>query len=353
MVSCAPTPAPLVAAAPTETFVVSTPAPTLTPIPLPTATKTTSQAIFPYTIEGLRGRKFTGGQITFRELILETEVFSRYLLEYTSEGLGITAVLQIPKSGKAPYPVIMMNHGFFSRAVYQSGDGTDRAAAYLNQRGYITLASDYRSWAKTEYDISLFYSGLVIDVINLMNAIPQIEEADPQRIGMWGHSMGGGVTLKVLTIDPRVKAAVLYNTVSGDFADLIARWGPGCLGSVFEGEQAWDCNSSDILPQDAPQDLIDAYYKVSADAELLKSVSPLYHLTYVTAPVQIAYGTEDGKVSSGTPPEWSKKIHEELLKAGKNSQLFAYPEEGHSFSPKEWFPFMQRTVWFFDKYVRP
>ncbi len=44
---------------------------------------------------------------------------------------------------------------------------------------------------------SLFYSGLAIDVINLMNALESFPEADVERIGMWGHSMGGGVTLKV------------------------------------------------------------------------------------------------------------------------------------------------------------
>ena len=57
-----------------------------------------------------------------------------------------------------------MNHGFFSRNVYNSGDGTDRAAAFLAEHGYITLASDYRSWGDSDVGNSFFYSGLVIDV---------------------------------------------------------------------------------------------------------------------------------------------------------------------------------------------
>jgi hypothetical protein len=172
--------------------------------------------------------------------------------------------------------------------------------------------------------------------------------------------------LKVLTIlgtggldTPRgysttinVKAAVLYSTVSGDFDDIIERWGPGCLGDSLEGELAYDCNSSDIIPLDAPPDLIAGYFNGVNDPDILKAVSPLYHLEYVTAPIQIDYGTEDGLVSSGTPPEWSKKIHEALVKAGKDSQIFAYPDEKHSFSPKEWFAFMERTSWFFDKHLK-
>lgn len=336
---------------PSATIIPSTSTPTNTP--LPTATKTTEQAIQPYTIEGLRNHEFENGPITIVETLLETENFTRYLIKYPSDGITITGILQIPTVSEPPYPVIVMNHGFFSRYIYNSGDGTDRAAEFLNRRGYLTVASDYRTWGDSETAESLFYSGLAIDVINLMNALPSIPEADTERIGMWGHSMGGGVTLKVLTIDTRVKAAVIYSSVSADFADIIGRWGPGCVGDVFEGEATFGCNSSDVLPLDLPQDLTASYFNVSADPVMLEAVSPLYHLSSVTAPVQIVYGTEDGKVASGTPPEWSTKMHDAFVEAGVDSQLFGYEGEKHSFIGDPWFVFMARAQLFFDKYVKP
>ena len=336
---------------PSATIIPSTSTPTNTP--LPTATKTTEQAIQPYTIEGLRNHEFENGPITIVETLLETENFTRYLIKYPSDGITITGILQIPTVGEPPYPVIVMNHGFFSRYIYNSGDGTDRAAEFLNRRGYLIVASDYRTWGDSETAESLFYSGLAIDVINLMNALPSIPEADTERIGMWGHSMGGGVTLKVLTIDTRVKAAVIYSSVSADFADIIGRWGPGCVGDVFEGEATFGCNSSDVLPLDLPQDLTASYFNVSADPVMLEAVSPLYHLSSVTAPVQIVYGTEDGKVASGTPPEWSTKMHDAFVEAGVDSQLFGYEGEKHSFIGDPWFVFMARAQLFFDKYVKP
>jgi dipeptidyl aminopeptidase/acylaminoacyl peptidase len=290
--------------------------------------------------------------MSVHETLLETDVFTRYSIEYPSDGLNITGILQIPKTGKPPFPVIVMNHGFFSRYIYSSGDGTDRAAEFLNRRGYLTVSSDYRSWGNSDTDVSLFYSGLAIDVINLINALPSIPEADANRIGMWGHSMGGGVTLKVLTVDSRIKAAILYSSVSADFSDIIGRWGTGCLGDVLQGEATVGCNSSDILPEDSPQDLIDAYFKVSDDSEMLEAVSPLFHLDLVTAPVQITYGTEDGKVSNGTPPEWSKKMYQGFIDAKKDAQIFGY-EGTHSLLADEWFAFMERSAQFFDKYVRP
>jgi uncharacterized protein len=328
--------------------------PTPTVVPPPTPTKTIEQALYPYTIEGLRGHQFQSGDVAIREKLLETDIFTRYLIQYPSDGLTITGILQVPKVGKPPYPVIVMNHGFFSRTIYHSGDGTDRAAEFLNKRGYLTVSSDYRSWGEADTGVSLFYSGLAIDVINLMNALPSIPEADVDRIGMWGHSMGGGVTLKVLTVDvdKRVKAAVLYSPVSADFADIIERWGPGCIGDVLEGEAAYGCNSSDVLPLTFPADLIAAFTASTNDPEMLKAVSPLYYFNYVDAPVQINYGVEDGKVLSGTPPEWSKKMYKGFIDAGKEAQLFGYAGEKHSFRDDEWFAFMERTSHFFDQYVK-
>ncbi len=344
---------------------------TNTPSPIPTltltpsATPTIEEAIFPYTIEGLRRHEFQSGEIQIRETLNETEFFSSYLIEYPSDGLTITGVMQIPK-GDGPFPVIVMNHGFFSRSVYKSGDGTDRASAFLAEHGYITLASDYRTWGESNAGPSFFYSGLVIDVVNLIKAIPFIPEADPERVGIWGHSMGGGVTMKVLTVlggldtsreDQRdrsttVKAAVLYSTVSADDADVIYRWGMGCFGDYVAGEQIVGCNSSDIIPFSLPLRLQDAYRFTANNEEALRKVAPFYHLDYVDVPIQIHYGIEDGKFIGGTPPEWSVKLTQALREAGKDVELYQYEGEGHSFIGEPWFEFVRRTLWFFDANVK-
>ena len=152
---------------------------------------------------------------------------------------------------------------------------------------------------------------------------------------MWGHSMGGGATLKVLTIDPHVKAAVIYSSVSADFAEL-----------------AYGCSSSDILPLDLPADLTASYFNSVTDPEILKAVSPLYHLDKVTAPVQINYGTKDGLAFARVPPEWAKKMYKGFIDADKDAQIFSQEGEGHSFIGEPWFVFMLRSLKFFDKYVK-
>jgi uncharacterized protein len=333
------------------------PVKTVTPSPIPTitftptATPTIEELIFPYTVEGLRQHDFQSGDIHIRSTLDENDKFTMYLIDYPSDGLRITGVMQIP-AGEGPFPVIVMNHGFFSRSAYNSGDGTDRASAFLAGHGYITLASDYRSWGDSDVGNSFFYSGLVIDVINLINAIPSIEQADEDRIGMWGHSMGGGVTMKALTIDSRIKAAVLYSPVSADFVDIIDRWGPGCFGDIAQGELIVGCNSSDVIPEDLPREMQDAYRFAASDADMLRKISPFHYLDDVTVPIQIHYGMEDGEYLSGTPPQWSVKLTQGLRDAGKDVELLQYEGEGHSFIGQPWFDFMGRTLRFFDKHVK-
>jgi len=339
---------------PQMSIITSVP-PTITPSPTPVPT--VEEWIYPYTIDGLREHDYQSGAIDVGDVMDETENYTRYAIDYPSDGLTITGIMQVPKVGNEPYPVIIMNHGFFSRAAYRSGDGSDRAAEFLNRRGYLTLSSDYRSWGDSDVGPSLFYSGLVIDVINLMNAVPSIPEADPERIGVWGHSMGGGTTLKVLVIDPaqhpgRIKAAVLYSTVSADDVDIIGRWGPGCIGDYLAGEKLYGCNSSDILPLDLPHGLIQAYKEAAQNPVLLRQVAALHHLDDVSAPVQIHYGAEDGVIISGTPPEWSQNAYEGFIEAGKQAEIFAYEGEGHSFIGDQWWAFMERATHFFDEYVK-
>ena len=337
---------------PTPLAVTETITPTATATSIPTASTTPYPfLIYPYTIPGLREHKFQSGEINLLATLATELEYTRFLISYPSDGLTITGILQIP-TGEGPFPVIVMNHGYFNREDFESGSGSDRAAEFLVKRGYITVASDYRSWGGSDIGPSLFHTGLVIDVVNLMNAIPSIPQADPNRIGMWGHSMGGGITTKILTIDPRVKAAVLYAPNSADDADLIARWGYGCIGDIPVGEVLETCNSGDVVPLSLAPELIQAYKDAAMDPAMMQWIAPIYHLNIITAPVQIHIGTADGNTIGSTPPEWSYKLNQALVDAGKNVELFRYEGEHHYFIGDPWLIFMNRAVQFFDLYVK-
>lgn len=319
---------------------ISSPTNLLSPTPL-------RDSIFPYTIAGLRERDYPAGEIRVGALLLVTDAFTRYPIAYDSDGLTITGILQVPP-GAGPFPVIILNHGYNNRAEYRSGDGTDRIAEILNQHGYLTVSSDYRGWGGSDSGPSLFHTGLVVDVMHLLAAIPSLPQADPQRIGMLGHSMGGGITTKILTLKTNLRAAVLYAPNSADDADLVARWGYGCIGVI----NLFQCNSADTLPADLPAELLDAYRQAALDPLRMREIAPIHHLGGIQIPVQIHIGESDGNYIGSTPPEWSYKLYDALILANVPAELFRYPGQRHSFTGQGRGLFLERVVAFFDQYVK-
>ncbi len=307
---------------PTETST-----PTITPTPSNTPTPT-PHPMEPYTIDGLRQREFPGGTIQIRSVLTTTDTFTRYYIDYPSDDLTITGILQIPQ-GEPPFPVVVLNHGWIAPARYWSGADTWKAAEYLNAQGYLTVSSDFRGWGQSDEGDNFFRTGILIDALNLVSSLPSIPEADLDRIGMWGHSMGGGLTTKAVTIDPRIKAGVLYASVSGYDAEIFSRWG------VF-------------VPRDMDPVLVEAYANAVFSPDFLQKTSPIYHLDKVIAPVQIHIGTED----NSTPPRWSADLNDAFIAAEREVEYYVYEGQGHAFQGASWDLFMQRVTEFFDRELK-
>lgn len=323
----------------------ATAGPTAIPTPDP-ETLPEDHPLYAHTLAGLRARDFSGGEIEVRQLMAEGAAFNRYYISYPSDGLTITGIMQVPH-GEGPFPVAVLLHGYIDRHLYAAGADTWQAAGYLNQFGYLTIAPDYRSWGGSDADTSLFHMGLVADTLNLLSSLPSLPQADPEKVVLWGHSMGGGIATKVLVLDDRPLAAVLYAPNSPDDADLIARWGPGCRPGVPLVTNS-DCNPGDYLADAMPPALMEAYFAAAADPAFLRHVSPLYQLDDIGAPVQIHIGTADGGELNGTPPEWSDKLYTALLAADREVSFYSYPGEGHAFERNAWAEMMARAVELYD-----
>ena len=329
-----PTATATVPSVPTVTW---TPSPTVSPTPTSTVTPTPTATLTPtphplsgYTIEGLRAREYPGGAIRVRWVITTTNAYTRYYIEYPSDDLTITGVMHVPH-GEGPFPVVILNHGYIPPSRYWSGADTWRAADYLARHGYLTIAPDFRGWGGSDSGENFFRTGLVIDVLNLISSLPSLPKADPERVGMWGHSMGGGVTTKAITIDPRIKAAVLYAPVSADDTEVLQRWGRFMRGG------------------DPGDPRFRAYRQAVRDPDFLRLTSPIHYFDFVTAPVQIHQGTAD----TVTPPRWAKAIRDALQAAGKEVEYFVYSGQGHVFRGESWRLFMERVVAFYDRHLKP
>jgi dienelactone hydrolase len=135
----------------------------------------------------------------------------RSLLSISSDGLSIHGFANVPK-GEGPFPVIVALHGYVNPATYDPLDYTTSVLDVIAQAGYIVIHPDLRNYPPSDNGDNLFRVGMAVDVLNLIALVKATSgpselfaTAAPDSIGLWGHSMGGSLALRVLTVSSDVK----------------------------------------------------------------------------------------------------------------------------------------------------
>lgn len=283
-------------------------------------------------IEHFGRMRLEGTGLTLDSVEAKNDAYVRHRISYRSNGLKITGILNIP-AGQGPFPLLVFNHGYIDPAVYTQGRGLKREQDYMARRGFAVLHTDYRGHAGGDkspmpedakvYDGALEYA---MDSVNAVNAVraAKLPQIDASRVGMLGHSMGGGVTLAILTARPDlVSAAVLYAPVHADVWENFSRWRAEReegdrtiteMGTRADNPAAWD------------------------------ALSPETYLDRIKAPVLLFQGAKDKDV----PQEWSDHLARRLEEEGKDATYVEYPNEGHEFGP-QWNDFMAKSAAFFTE----
>lgn len=126
-------------------------------------------------------------------------------ISYLSDGLMVNGLMVKPKKpGK--YPCIIYNRGGnrdFGQLLVAHAAMT---LGQLAKEGYVVIASNYRGNGRSEGQ-EQFGGDDVNDVLNLIDVLKEIEEADTERIGMYGWSRGGMMTYIALTKTDQIDAA--------------------------------------------------------------------------------------------------------------------------------------------------
>jgi uncharacterized protein len=328
------------------------PAPTGLPSPLPTATltpqPTSSATSLPtltalptvtstpdpyagYRIDDLAGRSYGGGELVVESILADNSYFTRMLVSYPSDGLRVYGFMNVPKQGNPPYPVVIALHGYIEPELYNTLDYTTRYADTMARYGYLVLHPNLRGYPPSDSGDNLFRVGMAVDVLNLIALVKEhggkpgsLEKADPGAIGLWGHSMGGGISTRVMTVEPEVKAVVLYGAMSGDERKNFER--------IFEyfsnGTRGWE----ELLTPD----------------EIFLVVSPINYLDRVQAEVSIHHGANDPDV----PPEWSRDLCDRLKSLAKPVECFVYKDQAHTFRGEGDDLFSLRMVDFYNRVLK-
>lgn len=277
-------------------------------------------------------KEFDGRDLKLGRILADNQSYTQYYVTYASGALTISGIMNVPK-GEGPFPVIITNHGYIDPAVYTNGRGLRREQDYLARAGYVVLHPDYRNYADSSDDMGndvRFRLGYVEDVINAVYAIKNsdLDYIDKNKIGMLGHSMGGGVTTNVIAIQPDlVQAAVLFAPVSANQENNFERW-------------------LSRRPEVA-NEILRLFRSPSENPSFWRNISVSNFLDRIKTPVMIHHGTVDESV----PLAWSQELAQQLEDANKDITLHIYPGEPHEFIDA-WPMVMQRTVQFFDQHVK-
>jgi fermentation-respiration switch protein FrsA (DUF1100 family) len=122
------------------------------------------------------------------------------------EGISLQGWLYTPEDGAAPFPAVIMAHGFSAvKEMY-----LDAFAEVFAQAGLAVLVFDNRNFGASDgtprQEIDPWVQ--VRDYRHAITYAGTRPEVDRERIGVWGSSYSGGHALVVAAIDRRVRCVV-------------------------------------------------------------------------------------------------------------------------------------------------
>jgi dipeptidyl aminopeptidase/acylaminoacyl peptidase len=267
--------------------------------------------------------------LRIEQALAANRAFTRTLVTYPSDGLTVYGFMNAPQ-GQGPFPVVLVLHGYVNPARYATLTYTTRYADALARAGYLVIHPNFRNYPSSDEGPNSFRVGYAVDTLNLIALVQAqaaqagpLRQADPDAIGLWGHSMGGGISLHAITVNADVQAAVLYGSMSGDEKknhERILVWSGG-----ERGQEELETSQEDLL-----------------------RISPIHHLERVAAAVSVHHGEADATV----PLEWSLDLCQRLQELEKAVECFTYPGQPHTFQGQGDQLFIQRVIAFFDRHLK-
>jgi pimeloyl-ACP methyl ester carboxylesterase len=140
-------------------------------------------------------------------------------MSFEVDGLKCSATLYWPASAEVPVACVVMGHGFSLTRRDGIPDYAERFAA----AGLAVLAFDYRYWGDSEGEPRRWFSlrRQLADWRAAVMFARGLEGVDPDRIAVWGMSMGGGHALTTAATDPRVAGVVAVVPIADGLAVML------------------------------------------------------------------------------------------------------------------------------------
>jgi dipeptidyl aminopeptidase/acylaminoacyl peptidase len=225
-------------------------------------------------------------------------------------GEPLQGVLLLPVDYKegVRYPLLVWVYGGVSLSDHFDRFGLAYRGVFNMQlfatRGYAVLLPD------APLRLGTPMLDLALTVLPGVNKIIEMGIADPNRLGVMGHSYGGYSTLGLIVQTSRFKAAVDID-------------GLGDLGAAY-GEMDSDGTAFDTAIEETGQGQMGGTPWQFRDRYVENS--PIFYLNRTNTPLLIIHGSDDKTVA----PFLGDEIFVGLRRLGKEVEYAKYQGEGHS-----------------------
>lgn len=294
------------------------------------------------TIPYLRNRDYKSA-LGESEKNYETASYTAYLASYDSDGLKINGLLTEPKGEKPAggWPAIIFIHGYIPPSLYKTTQNYYDYVDYLAKNGYVVFKIDLRGHDESEGEAGgAYYSAdYIIDVLNAYSALQNSGFVNPEKIGLWGHSMAGNVVLRTLAVKTDIPAASIWAGAVYTYKDF-AEFG------IRDGSYRPPVDQT--ARQQRRKLLMDTYGEPKDGNPFWDLVAATNYLNDFKSAIQLNHAVNDDVVGIG----YSRGLNGLLDKTTIPHELNEYPSGGHNISNPGFTPAMQNTVNFFNKFLK-
>jgi dipeptidyl aminopeptidase/acylaminoacyl peptidase len=251
-------------------------------------------------------------------------------VHWQNEGLSVQGWLLSPlevQPGKS-YPMIVVVHGGPAAVVTPKFFWDEMVAGWLRNGYFVFYPNPRGSYGQgeafTRANIKDFGGGDLRDDLAGIDAVKQVAPIDEHRLGLYGHSYGGFMSMWIVTHSQRFRAAA----AGAGVADWVAYYGQN-------GIDQW------MIP----------YFGASAydDPTVYDKLSPIRYIKEVRTPVFLYVGERDVEC----PEPQTREFWHGLRSVGVPTSLVVYADEGHHLmKPENAADLNRRLVDWFDHYLK-
>jgi len=235
----------------------------------------------------------------------KNDIINFYWEGYQNTKLNANLYKSLQQPARA---TIILIHGIRSQK-----ENWDNIARFLQKNGYNAIAIDLRAHGQSEGTFCTFGYYEKQDIAALIKYIhSQLQLNTP--IGIWGHSLGGVISLQTLAVQPDIKFGIIESAYS-DFKQITNRYSKNYL--PFESEMFHEF-------------LIERAGEI-AEFEPEK-VNPEDFIPQIRQPVLFLHGENDNKIPLEHALKNLKNIkhHDKKIIIVKNANHYNIWEEGGS-----------------------